>query len=262
MTGQRTKCVRVGVVGSCRIVALNYQDMPQSDNIPSYHMVQGEFKVSHPLYGWQPIVFPKSVQVPTSRGVTSAIGDIEGYVPKAGEGIAISLAPEEKARIIAQLQVPMDVAWLANSASVLGIPGKVRNIILEWALKLEKLEIKGDGLSFSPTEKTKAESSSITIGSIQKFVGNIGQSIGQSSIHGTQENTSSLDLDAVRTLSVQMNKYANELPDQALPAIRQLNEELQSPSPSQSKVKAMLGSVRNILAGCGVRRDKPAWSCE
>jgi hypothetical protein len=147
----------------------------------------------------------------------------------------------------------MDVAWMANSANVQGIPAKVRNLILEWSLKLEKLGIKGDGLSFSPAERTKAEASSITIGNIQTFAGNIGQSIGQSSIRATQKNSNFLDLNAIRTLAIQMNKHADELPTQSLPAIRQqlegLNNELRSVSPSQSKIKAILGSIKGALEG-------------
>ena len=219
----------------------------QTDEIPPYRMVQGEFKGWNPYHGWQPILFPKSVKVPAARGVTSAIADLENYTPRAGEGMAISMTSEEKAPIVAALGT--DVIWLANSASVQSIPGRVRDLILEWSLKLEKLGIMGEGLSFSPAEKTKAGSSHITIGSIQNFAGNIGQVGGESSIQASQEITSSLDLDAVRRLAIQMNKYANELPAQTRPALEQLDKELKSVTPSQSKVRAILGSVKNVLEG-------------
>jgi AbiTii len=225
----------------------------QTDDIPPYRMVQGEYKVWNPYHGWQPILFPKSVKIPATRGVTSAIGEIEGYSPRKGEEIAVSIRPEEKARLVAALEIPMDVAWLANSANVQDIPGKVRNFILEWSLKLEKLGIKGDGLSFSPADKTKAEGSSITIGSIQNFAGNIGQAVGQSSIQATQTNTSFLDLDAVRKLAVQINEHADDLPAQSSSVIRHelkdLDEELQVPAPNQSKVRAVLGSIKRALEG-------------
>jgi len=225
----------------------------RTDEIPPYRMVQGEFKAWNPYHGWQPILFPKSMVMPATRGVTSAVGEIEGYPPKKGESVTISIEPEEKARLIAALKIPTDIAWLANSANVQGIPDKVRNLVVEWSLKLEKLGIQGEGLSFSLAEKTKAEGSSITIGTIQNFVGNIGQSVGQSSIQATQENTNSLDLDAVRALAIQMNKHADELPAEALPVCRQqlkqLDAELSSTGPSQSKVRAMLSSIKNVLEG-------------
>jgi hypothetical protein len=102
-------------------------------------MVEGEFKAWNPYQGWQPILFPKSVKVPAARGVTSAIADLENYTPRAGEGMGISMTPEEKASFVAA--VGTDVIWLANSASVQSIPGKVRELILEWGLKLENWEL-------------------------------------------------------------------------------------------------------------------------
>jgi hypothetical protein len=225
----------------------------RTDDIPPYRMVQGEYKVWNPFHGWQPILFPKSVKVPETRGVTSAIAELEDYSPRKGETMAISMGPEEKAAIVAALEVPMDVAWLANSVSVQAIPAKVRDLILEWSLKLEKLGIKGEGLSFSPADKTKAESSSVTIGSIQNFAGNIGQGGGQSSIHATQTNAPVLDLDAVKTLAVQINKHLDDLPTLVSPVVRreleELDEEVRSREPNQSKIRAALGSIKSALEG-------------
>jgi hypothetical protein len=107
----------------------------------------------------------------------------------------------------------------------------------------------GEGLSFSAAEKTKAESSSITIGSIQNFAGNIGQAGGQSSIQASQEISYALGLDAVGRLAIQMNKYADDLPSQARSDIEELNKELKSASPNQSKVRTVLGSLKSVLEG-------------
>src|SRR5882757_8982793 len=69
----------------------------QTDDIPPYRMVQGEYKVWNPFHGWQPLLFPKSVTIPATRGVTSAIGEIEDNPLKAGQSVSISLEPGEKA---------------------------------------------------------------------------------------------------------------------------------------------------------------------
>jgi hypothetical protein len=68
----------------------------QTDDIPRYRMVQGEYKVWNPYHGWQPLLFPKSVTIPATRGVTSAIGEIEDNPLKAGQSVSISLEPGEK----------------------------------------------------------------------------------------------------------------------------------------------------------------------
>src|SRR5713101_522529 len=105
----------------------------QTDDIPPYRMVQGEYKAWNPYHGWQPILFPKSVHVPATRGVTSAIGELEGYSLKKGNLIFITLQPEEKAHLVAALEFPTDVAWIANPSNVMGIVGAARYIILEWS---------------------------------------------------------------------------------------------------------------------------------
>jgi hypothetical protein len=98
--------------------------------------------------------------------------------------------------------------------------------------------------------REKADSnSSITIGSIQNFAGNIGQVGGVSSIQATQESSYAIDLDAVGRLAIQMNKYADELPSEARSPIEELNKELKSASPNQSRVRAVLGSVKSVLEG-------------
>jgi len=118
------------------------------------------------------------------------------------------------------------------------------------------LGIKGEGLSFSSAEKTTAhkENSPINIGHIGTFAGNIGSQFhDQSSMNVTQTSTSSLDLDAIRALALQINEYADDLPAQSCPAIRRkLNEldgELISAVPDESKLRSMLGSIKNVLEG-------------
>jgi hypothetical protein len=163
------------------------------------------------------------------------------------------MRPEEKARLVGYLEFPTDVAWFANSANVQGIPGRVRNLVLEWGLRLEKLGIKGEGLSFSPAEKTKAAASAITIGKIENFAGNLGTSINQSSIQATQTKVGVIDLDAIQALVAQINKHTDELPARSVSAVRNeienLNKEFQSAAPNRTKVMAALGSIKSALEG-------------
>jgi hypothetical protein len=120
-------------------------------------------------------------------------------------------------------------------------------------LKLEQLGIKGEGLSFSKAEKTTADSNSITIGSTQHFVGNIGQRGGHSSIQATQTDNSILDLGAVRALVAQIIKHSNELPTESSAVVRlelkSLDEDVRSSVPNQSKIRAALSSIKTALEG-------------
>jgi hypothetical protein len=216
-------------------------------------MVDVEYKAWNPYHGWQPIFFPDSEFVPLTRGVISAVAEIEATPPKAGEVLVITLDPREKARIVGALEFPTDVAWLANPANVRGIPDNVRHLILGWSLKLEKLGIMGEGLSFSPAEKAKAGDSLITIGNIQNFIGNIGQEIDRPSIRATQTISGNLDLDSVRALAAQINEHVDSLPTRLSPVIRNelkdINEQLRSSHPSQSKMRNALISIKSSLEG-------------
>jgi hypothetical protein len=107
----------------------------QTDEIPAYRMVHGEYKAWNPNHGWQLILFPKSIKVAATRGVTSSITELENYMPSAGEGVGVTIPPEEKARLVAGLEMATDVAWIANSVSMHAMPGKVRDLILEWTLR-------------------------------------------------------------------------------------------------------------------------------
>jgi hypothetical protein len=228
-----------------------------TDDIPAYRMVQGEFKVWNPYHGWQPIFFPKSVKVPATRGVTSPIGELEGRVAKAGDLVAISLRPEEKARLISSLEVPMDVAWIANPSNVDGIVGAVRNLILEWSLKLEKLGIKGEGLTFSDSEKSKAknEMSSINIAHVETLTAGVigSQTLSHSSMSVNQAYDNSIDLSAVKQLLVQIKKHAHDLPAESLPIVEReiagIDRELGGTSANPSKIRAALSSIKNALEG-------------
>jgi hypothetical protein len=229
----------------------------ETDDIPAYRMVQGEYKVWNPYHGWQPIFFPKSIKIPATRGVTSAIGELEGRVARPGELVAITLRPEEKASLVSALEVPMDVAWIANPSNVDGIVGAVRNVILEWSLKLEKLGIKGEGLTFSDAEKGKAqnEMGSINIAHVETLTAGVvgSQVLRHSSMSVSQASDSSINLAAVKQLVVQIKKHADDLPTESLPAIRRelngLDRELESPDVNPSKIRATLNSIKNVLEG-------------
>lgn len=228
-----------------------------TDDTPAYRMVQGEYKVWNPYHGWQPIFFPTTVKIPATRGVTSAIGDLEGRVRKAGELVTISLQPEEKAMLISSLRVPMDVAWIANPANVDGIVGAVRNLILEWSLRLEKSGIKGEGLTFSATEKGRAQNEvgSISIAHVETLTAGVvgSQVLHHSSMKVSQTNDSSVDLDAAKQLVIQIKKHSRDLPAELLPSVARemhvLDEELASPAANQSRTRAALSSIKNVLEG-------------
>ncbi len=143
-----------------------------------------------------------------------------------------------------------------NSASVPGILDRVKNIVLNWAIKLEQDGILGEGLSFSVKEKEAAASTSYHI---TNFYGPVGQSqIQQSSLNPVQVSIQNdLDLERVRAFIVSLEKSIGELKlhaatEKELAAqVKTVEAQLESPNPKTSIITDALETVQVILENAG-----------
>lgn len=83
-----------------------------------------------------------------------------------------------------------------------GILDEIRNLVLEWAISLEKLGVKGDGLSFSDLEKERAHGVSLHVNG-NVTIQSLGQSGGQTNqASGTNAhlNNHSLDMSTLPSI--------------------------------------------------------------
>jgi hypothetical protein len=229
-----------------------------ADPIGKYREYAPRIEAFDPYWGWKTVLFedPQAKEILSKRrSLGASVPELEGFL-KGDEEYPIFIPLPDSLRVpMMQRHGVSDVGMRVSRTYVESVLAAVRNLILDWSLKLEKLGIKGEGMSFSAEEKGKAhrDNSSITIGSIGNFAGNIGsQSFDRSAIRATQ-TSNSVDLDALRALAIQIKQHTNELPKQSLPAVRaeleKIDEELAVASPNQSKIRAALGSMKNALEG-------------
>lgn len=147
-----------------------------ADSIPRYRHIKCELKATHPMYGLVPAVIG-NVELEEKLSIlpnNQPISELE------------HMSREKDSKAVLQAPLPVDLAQKLNHESFAlgiiptrvigqsklhGIIESVRNIVLEWSLKLEADGILGEGLTFSKGEKDKAASATYHI---QNFTGVVG----------------------------------------------------------------------------------------
>lgn len=150
-----------------------------TDSIPGYRHVKGELKAFHRSHGWIPGVFrnPEAAERLCERSVAQSIGELEDLIDRRNEQsvLTIPFPPEvlSKSKPLPGGLIPQLVI---GESQLVGIVEAVRNIILEWSLKLQKDRILGEGLTFSKEEQQIAATATYNI---QTFSGPVGAVAGR-----------------------------------------------------------------------------------
>jgi len=237
---------------------LNGYNVKSQEELPPYRIVGGEAKAWNPFRGWMPLLFedPQEASLLSKRGVGSPIAELESIDKSSVRGnLFIDFSPEAKRAITKAIEYETDIKFMVGRNSIAGILDAVRNIILDWSLKLEKEGILGEGLTFSQEEREKAHELHITynIGPINKFAGIIGKMSGNAKVDIRQINMESEE--EVQNLIEQIKKYTplidldikakSEIEDH----LQKLDSEIKSEKPKQPQIKSLLTSIKNILEG-------------
>lgn len=127
--------------------------------LPKYRWVNGELKVTFSDPGSEPWIPP--IQHP----VWISIGEIEAILNNRSSSSNVEMPPNEDAEIALckHLRGRYESEYHVPKYQLHKIQETVRNIILEWALKLEEKGIFGDGLAFSANEKEAASNITFNI---------------------------------------------------------------------------------------------------
>lgn len=150
--------------------------------VPEYRVVQAILKVLNPVTGQRMPVFfeaPDDEHRLSHFLALQAIGELQHLVSSGAKHLQSPFSPQEKQRIMRQMDtpVPMECQRLVSVSSLAAILNAVRNIILDWSLRLEEQGILGEGMRFSQEEKAIAMTSqNIHIGSFQGVLGNVSES--------------------------------------------------------------------------------------
>jgi len=221
------------------------------ESVPAYRMMKGTVRYNNGYTGWQMLLGDTSSF--SQKGNGQSISQIESMLDSPDNKTFHIQFTGKLAEAISRASGggQASYALFIDRAQLSGVLSAVRNLVLDWAINLERAGIKGDGMSFSEKEKKIAESSSsITIGTINSLVGSIGNHNSVGSI-----TVGTISIDAAKSVVSQIRANASTLADlTANPAsfnerLQRVEQELKSAKPDPSLVKALLTDIRATLSG-------------
>lgn len=219
----------------------------ESDDIPDYRVIPGQLKGQHPLRGWQTIQgFMSSMKIHLK------ISELENDLNTSGR-LALSIDDQTKNKIYenSNMRYKIEIVFFIDKSSVKGLIDTVRNIILNWTLKLEEDGILGEDMLFSHEEKEKAEKNQYII---NNFKGIENVQIQQKSNDSKQIMIKrEIDFEQIKELmeliklSTDKNNFSDKNKDNILKEVKQINEELKNKKPKKNLINKGLSSLKNIF---------------
>jgi AbiTii-like protein len=226
--------------------------------IPKYRHVRGTPMVWNPYHGNQHLNCDtaKMAERISVMHINASVDAIDEGTKKGGNGYwQMSYAPEIEHALMKGMTHPPLKPHLSVSESVIhAILGRVRTIVLDWSLTLEKRGIVGEGMTFSKEEKHQA--ASVHIGT---FIQNVADSQLQLNSPGAvmQMGISEKQLAGIRELiailddaTVSTPLHSDEV-DELRAERDTLLAQSSSPKPKRSVIRASLGSLQRVLEGAG-----------
>lgn len=233
-----------------------------SPPVPAYRKLTGALKCWNPYNGWIPLHSrdPAMDAKLSKRATTQSIGELESMKPSGKDGgtFIMHFPKELEAQLMSGMDIELQPALLVGGAQLHGVIDAVRNIVLDWSLKLEAAGVLGEDMTFSHEEKDRAAGSSVQY-----------QIENQTVIHGMshsqlQQGTAGstqvflappLDLKAVAAL---VRELRDALPGAGLPPdtraeveadLTTVEAQTRSPKPRLPIIKEALRSARAVLEG-------------
>lgn len=209
----------------------------ESIDVPEYREVKQTLKFLNPYQGW--ITAQVSADLEETIGfikIQQPIGEIEHLIQKNDDNLSIH-PPAEIANMLKKLfNTDFQVGFSVNKTQIFGITEQVRNLLLEWTLKLEDDGILGnDDLIF--TEKEKEAAQSIHVQNFHGVLGNIHKlgimSTGENSTNIYNENNINNEIDKLITEIKKLNLKDEE----------QIISNLEASREDTEKTKTILGSL-------------------
>jgi hypothetical protein len=192
--------------------------------LPQYRFMYGELKAHNPYHGWIPIIIPPEIhEFISKRPVHQPISQIESLIEntKNANSSLVTMPPGLDNLLRSYDYIPYEMAIHIDPSQAHGVLEAVRNVVLNWSLKLEEDGILGEGVTFSQEEKQIAAQHDYS-GFTQII--NIGQSQMQNSSSESQSNLEAFNND-LRNANVA--NFANQVTDNARQQANQYNYSLE-----------------------------------
>ena len=223
-----------------------YKDNPSS--IPAYREVKGRVRAFNHYHGWQNVYFGsiEAEHFASTRSLSQSVVQLEDLYLGEGE-LTTKVAPELLDDIYDQYGV--EPLLVLPKSSILQIIESVKSTILDWALKLEKDGILGEGMTFSKEEKEKAAQQSYTT-----IIHNMYNSqLQQGSINSKQVLSVGVNISEVKELldlvlsHISKMNLSSENNTELHNEVATIEDELQEDEPKPGIIKSGLNTIARII---------------
>jgi hypothetical protein len=231
---------------------------PDRAQVPAYRIIRGEVKAWNPYIGmWIPMVMPdvQRAEKLSRRGSNQGVAELEALLRGSEKNVVLQM-PFSKAiefNLMAGASVPLVPTLVVPRTRIVGILDNVRNIVLNWSLRLEKDGIFGESMTFSSEEMKRAAEQ---VYNVTHFHGDVsGSQIQQFSSSSSQNLTTGVDVEALASFVERVRAVLPELrlePEQRVEIEAELTTlaiQAKSPKPKAAVVRESLRSLRNVLEG-------------
>lgn len=208
------------------------------ENIPNYRNVQIILKFFNRYNGWQPaVVKNKEMSEKLSNSsIGQPISELENLLSSDNSDFQLFLSPEEISILMNFFSTNSQPAKFVNKVQIFGITQQVRNLLLEWTLKLEEDNILGnDDLIFSEEEKKAAES--VHIENFHGVMGNVNK------VANMSTGANSTNIYNENNISNEIDKLITDIKKLGLQNQKQVIIDLEESKNDNEKAKSVLGGL-------------------
>ncbi|EET80300.1 hypothetical protein CSHOW_0317 [Campylobacter showae] len=224
-------------------------------SIPEYRNIFGDIKGWNPYHGWVSVIIEniEMYNKLTMSKIGQGIPELENIINRSENKSIISINLPDSFNQLISDGFPTKYRKELSPTSIIGIIETVKNIIMEWILKLEEDGIIGVDMKFTDEEKKIASEKNYTV---NNFYGNVSNSqIQQNSNYSSQTINNSLDIDKIVKVLELINTHKKDIlvsldnPKNFEKELDVVNDEVKKANPSKEVISQSFKTIRNILEG-------------
>ena len=222
-----------------------------TDEVPEYRKAGGQIMAWNMYRGWMPVQSEDEEfnEITSKRGVGQSAMELEALVSDrngtSSYHMPLSLGIQKMLGEAAGFET--QYTFFTNSASILGILGAIRTVILKWSLALEGAGVKGKNMSFT---KEESQASGSVSQNITIYAPVTVQTVGSGS--ATAITVGAMDIGKVNVFIGKLADKINEIEDledkeELEEDIRTIKAQASSINPKWDKIRAALRSIGSAL---------------
>lgn len=218
--------------------------------VPAYRFSHGQPKMQDRFGRWGPIHFPDDeleemfTRRPNGQPISQLEGMLEGR--KDQRNLMMPYQADVQSRLWEAVGEQGQAGLFVQYSDIQGILDAVRTAVLKWTIRLEEEGVIGDGLTFTEEEKEKAG----------QTPQNVNYFFAPSAVQQGSHSVMAINSIAPEDLRAFLSEVKDLLPKVGLEGgdaasaqadVASLEQQLTSPSPNQSAIKALIKSIGSLV---------------